>query len=381
MGGKIGNFDKAIASLMGTIVGVGIFGLPYAISRSGFLIGIFWFIVLGSAVLAINLLYGAVVYSTKGDHRLVGFVEKYLGKTAKKLATVSVIFGLYGALLAYIIIGGEFLNSIFTNIFGGTPFIYSIIFFAVIAIFIYIGIKTIARVEVIMVAVLIFIVAVFLMIGLNQVDAKNLTYIHLQNVFIPYGVILFAMGGLSAIPILKDILKNQKKKMKKSIIIGTVVPIAIMLLFSFVIVGVTGISTSEESIKGLSNMLGMRVVILGSLLGLLSVSTSFMVLGVNLKETLIYDYKVNEFVAWVLAVFVPFAIFLSGSRSFINVIGFTGAVMGGINALLVLLIYLSFRKKKKKLPAGYSLKIPNAVVYILMALFFVGLVFEILSLI
>ncbi len=380
MEGKTKTFDKAVASLIGTIIGVGIFGLPYAISRAGFFIGVFWFIILGLAVMAINLVYGCIASNTPGRHRLVGFVRTYLGGKARIIATVSVVLGMYAALLAYIIIGGEFLNTILGEIIGGSPFLYSLIFFSIMAILVYGGLKAISKVEIIMVGVLIFIVGVIFVVGSLYIKPANLSYVHWHNFFVPYGVLLFAMGGLSAIPEMRDILGRQKKSLKKAIIFGTAIPILVMFFFALIIVGTTGLSTSEESIAGLAGIMGERVVVLGSLLGLLSVSTSFLILGVNLKEMFMYDYKLNKLVAWVLSVVIPFAVFLSGSRSFISVIGFSGSVMGGINGILVLLMYLAF-VKKAKMSSSYSLNIPKIIIYILIMIFLAGMGYEISSLI
>ena len=102
-------FFCAIAVLIGTIVGAGTFGLPYVFARAGFSAGIFYLLVLTFAVLAVHLIYGEIILRTSGSHRLVGYTDKYLGKRAKILATVVALVEYYGALLAYTILGGEFL--------------------------------------------------------------------------------------------------------------------------------------------------------------------------------------------------------------------------------------------------------------------------------
>ncbi len=70
---------KAIATLIGTIIGAGVLGLPYVISQAGFNLGLILILIIGLAVLYMNLFYGEVVLRTKTAHQLAGYAEKYLG--------------------------------------------------------------------------------------------------------------------------------------------------------------------------------------------------------------------------------------------------------------------------------------------------------------
>ena len=72
--------------LVGMIIGVGIFGVPYVLSRAGLVPGIFYFIVLGAAIILVHLFYGEAVLRTNGRHRLVGYAEKYLGMWGRRAA-------------------------------------------------------------------------------------------------------------------------------------------------------------------------------------------------------------------------------------------------------------------------------------------------------
>ena len=52
---------SSIAILIGTIIGAGIFGIPYAISKVGFGIGVIYLLVLGAVILVVTLAFGEVV--------------------------------------------------------------------------------------------------------------------------------------------------------------------------------------------------------------------------------------------------------------------------------------------------------------------------------
>ncbi len=370
------NFFYATAVLIGTIVGAGVFSIPFVAAQSGFLIGAVFLVVLTGVSLLIHLIYGEIVCRTKEKHRLVGYAEHYLGKKGKAVITFSVLFGLYGSLLVYIIISGEFLSAIFSPLFGGAPFVYSLIFFAVGALAVFMGLALIERLELVMALFLILVIFLIFFSGLPQLDISNLETINLKHFFLPYGVILWALAGGAAIPEIKEIIKLDGKRYKKVIIWGTIIPAVLYFLFMFMVVGVTGPATSTEAIKGLANFLGRGIIILGAIFGALAAISSFFILGLCLKKVFWYDYKINKHLSWFLVCSVPLIAFLLGLREFIPIIGFLGVVLGAIEGTALVLIYKKAKKLGNREPE-YSLKIPKIITYALIGVFILGLVYQI----
>ena len=370
------NFFYATAILIGTIVGAGMFGIPYVVAQSGFLVGAIFLLVLTAVSLLIHLIYGEIVCRTQEKHRLVGYAGYYLGKKGKIIITFSLLFGLYGALLVYIIISGEFLSAIFSPLIGGSAFIYSLIFLAIGALAILRGLILIKRLELIMALFLILVVFLIFFTGLPHLDMSNLKSIDLKYFFLPYGVILWALAGSSAIPEIKEVLKTDGKKYKKIIILGTVIPAILYFLFMFVVIGVAGVNTTPEAIQGLVGSLGKEVAILGAIFGTLAAITSFFIMGLCLKKVFWYDYKINKTLSWFLVCLIPLAGFLLGLRQFIPIIGFLGVVLGAIDGTILVLIYKKAKKFGNKKPE-YSLKIPSVITYALIGIFVLGLIYQI----
>ncbi len=371
------NFFYATATLIGTIVGAGMFGIPYVVAQSGFLIGAIFLFVLTIITLLIHLIWGEIVCRTKEKHRLVGYAEKYLGKQGKIIVTLSTLFGLFGAMLVYLIISGEFLFTIFSPILGGTPFIYSLVFYAFGAIIIFEGLKLIKKLEFFIAPFLILIVILIFALGLKHVEISNLTTINLKYFFLPYGVILWALAGGSAVPEIKAILGANEKYYKKTILIGTIIPAILYGLFAFTIVGISGTNTSSEAINGLAGYFGKGIIILGAVFGILAVVTSFVVLGYYLKKVFQYDYKRSKTLSWFLTCSIPLIAFLIGLRSIIPIIAFLGVILGAIEGTAVILIYKKAKKIGDQEPE-YSLKIPNFIIYSLIGIFVLGLIYEII---
>lgn len=370
-------FLHAITMLIGMIIGVGIFGVPYAIEKVGFILGFFYILIIGLILLLVNLLYSEIVLRTEGKHRLVGYAAIYLGKQGRKITSLAQILAFYGALIAYIIVGGQFLQIILLPIFGGSLLTYQTIFFICVSLAVLIGLRLVALVEFFMTLLLLVVVAIIFFAGLPYVWYPNLYVMNLKNIFFPYGVTLFALGGAAAIPAMRELLRGQEKKFKKAITIGTIIPVVITILFTFVVIGVSGEHTTPEAINGLAGPLGQIVIFLGAIFGFLAIATSFLVLGLNLRDIFNLDYQFGRILSWLLACVVPFLIFLWSRPTFIGVISFTGAVLGGLEGILITLIWLKARKIGQRVPE-YSLRISNFIICLLIMIFVLGIIYKLI---
>lgn len=369
-------FLAAVSTMIGAIVGVGIFGLPYVISQAGFFVGFFELLALSAVILALHLLYGEIILRTKEPHRLIGYAEKYLGAGAKRLVMFTVIFGTYGGLLAYLIVGGDFAAKLLQPFFGGSVFFYSLLFYFAMSLMILTKIKTVGRIEMIMTAALLLVMAVIIGFGLNEINFQNLAAVNFGQSFLPYGVILFAMAGSAAVPIVRDLMAGEEAKIKKTLIWGTLIPSVLYALFIFTVIGVSGANTTKETLAGLSLYFGPSIILLGRIFGLLAIATSFLIFGEYLEETLNYDLKLNKTLSYLIVVSVPLIAFLAGMRNFIDTIGLVGAVAGGVEGILLIMM-VSKAKKLGNRPPEYSLNLPKFMSYGIIGLLGLGILYEI----
>jgi len=374
-------FLLAAAVLMATIVGVGMFGLPYAGAQSGFLIAAVFLILLTMIMTLLHLFYGEIVSRTREKHRLVGYADYYLGKKWRNLVTVSTIVGFFGSLLAYIIVGGNFLHLIFSPIINSSSIVFNLIFFVIGAVAVYFGLRLISGLDFLMGFFLILIVFLFLYLGFNQINIDNLKTFNWSNIFIPYGIILYSLAGMAAIPEIREIFsENNRKFYKRTIIVGTVIPAILYLVFMGTVIGLTGLNTSDEAIKGLSVLLGEKVVFMGALFGFLATITSFFIIGLYLKETFWYDLKINKNLAWFLTCFVPLVLLGLGIHNFITIIILLGALMGAIEGTAVVLIYKKAKKLGNQSP-DYNLQETAILRYIMILVFVLGFIYTVVQII
>ena len=362
----------AISTLSGTIIGVGLFALPYVTLKVGFWVILGYFLVLGTLVILIHSFFGELALKTPDFKRLPGFAKIYLGNWGQIAAYVSTILGIFGAILAYLIIGGEFLTELLSPIFGGNSLIYTLFYFVVGVALIFFGIRAIAKVEFWgLVGFFIILILIFLR-GRYLINMENLFpqisnfKFQISNFFLPYGIILFSLWGAALIPEVEEMLEGEKKALKWIIPVAILIPIIIYLFFIYLILGITGPETTDSALTGLRNVLGDGIVSLALLLGLLTTFTSFIALGLTLKKVFWYDLKMGKNLAWAITCFIPLFLFLIGIKQFIPVISFIGAVMLGLDGILILLMYQKIKSGKKLL------------IYPLILIFLLGIFYEVI---
>lgn len=363
---------EAIATLVGTIIGAGILGIPYVFSRSGFWTGTAMLVIVGLAMLLMKLMFGEVTLRTQGKHQLSGYAEIYLGKLAKHMMSFVLIFSIYGALLAYFIGEGQALSAVF----GGPALLYSLIFYVIFAWLIFRGLNIIKRSELILSSAILLIIIIVAVFSWQHIAWDNLSGFDFQSMFYPYGVLLFACSGVVAIPQIRRVLLRREKLMSKAIWWGCIMPPIIYLIFAALVVGVTGDKTTQVATVGLGSALGPKMIYLGNLFAFFAMATSFLTLGLALKNVFRLDYKVKHVWAWLLSVSLPLVIFFLGAKNFINVINVVGALGVGLNGILYVFIYWVARKKGVRKPE-YKIPVGLGVVIgvFLMAVFVGGIIY------
>ena len=371
------NFLKAISVLVGTIIGAGIFSLPYAFAQAGYLVGLIYLFVIAVIFYLTYLCYAEVILRTEESLEMAGYVAKYLGKKGKIIITLSLVLGIYCALIAYIIGVGKFLHALISPFLGGKEFIYSIFFWLVASGIIFKGIRTMAALELVLTAGLIFVVIFIFYLTYPYLDLANLKGINFKNLFFPYGPVLFALGGASALPTMRKILDKEVNFFKKSILMGLAIPVFVYLIFSFSIVGVTGKNTSEEGIIGLSQIVDSKILLIGSIFGIFTMATSFLALGYVLQELFYKDYQIPHLGAWILSTFIPLILFILGLRNFIQVISFSGGILSGLQGMLLIESFYQAKIKGNRKPE-LSFNLPRPLSYFIYLIYFLGIFYQII---
>ncbi|MEK7650130.1 MAG: aromatic amino acid transport family protein [Patescibacteria group bacterium] len=326
---------KAVGLLAGMIIGAGMFALPYTIVKAGIGWSLFHTVIVLILVTLTHALYAGVILKDKRHARLPGYARQYLGEGGFWITLISRLLAYWGFLLAYGIIIGDFL----AHILPFSEMALAISFFVIISPLILFRLSRIGSINFILTLPEVFLPIIFFFIWWPQFDFSAVPFGGNGDWFLPYGIFLFALSGASVIPEVIDTLgASAHKKIFPVIVVSGVIAILIYAAFSITIIGLANGLPPHDSLSVLASSIGERAFIIGTLLGLLAVITSYIALGLELRYTFEYDLGRSSRIAWMLTAFVPLVIYLAGVRSFILLIDIIGAVGVGIEGTIIALL-------------------------------------------
>jgi amino acid permease len=366
---------EAIATITGTTIGAGFLGIPYVVSKSGFVVGLIHLVLLAVMIILTNLCLSEVMLRTKGMHQIPGYAKLYLGRAAKVITIFAVLFGIYSALIAYFIGEGQVLSYVFTGSLEHSM-LFSFLFFIVFASIVFFGIKALEESETaVMFVVMAFMLAIAL-VFLPSAKLQNLSYVSKNPVdwFLPYGVILFAFLSFSALPEVRQEVIGREKVLKKAVVIGTLIPLALYILFTTAILGFAGKATPEIATIALGKI--------PSILAIFTMFTASIALGTAIKDMFHLDLKLKKAYAFLLATFLPFILYILivtfRLSDFVKTLDIGGAVSGGLTGIIIVLMLLKARKTRLKMFARkpeFKLKLPGFIYLLLLLIYLLGIIY------
>ncbi|MBR9679143.1 MAG: hypothetical protein GON13_02660 [Nanoarchaeota archaeon] len=348
-------------TIIALVVGAGMLGLPFVISQAGFWNGVFQIVFLGLMITVLNLFVGEVVLRTKGNHQLVVLAKRYLGVNAKRLMFWAFILSQYGALTAYLV----GINSVLVNVFGFYGHLISYLVIGAMFILLLFRLHVIARAESFLSLLLVGVILLLCMFIVPNSRFENFSIIS-STPFVGYGVILFGFMGFTIIPEVAREMNDDKKNLAKIIMFSYGVIIFLYVLFSYSFVGVFGSSVDSVATQSLTGGL----LFIGAFMTLLLFVTSFLAIGVVMKDMFMLDMKFKKRVPWFLTLAVPLFAWLVLQPGFIGILSVIGSFSGGVIGCMICLMVIKSREKSNRKPefvVGGSDFLPYLMMIILIA--------------
>ncbi|MFH1346683.1 MAG: aromatic amino acid transport family protein [Spirochaetota bacterium] len=372
--------------LAGAIIGAGIFALPFVFEKAGTLTGLAYLAVFSLVFILIHLMYADIIAktdlsdgvsaNTESKHYFSGYAKIYFGKFGFWLTVFSSVFGLFLTLIAYLALSASFLNLIFPDSFNGLSII---IFWLLGSVAIFLGIRKISFLElfitsgVILVSILVFI---FGIVDLEKII--SIPVFNFKNIFFPYGIILFSFAGRVAIPTVINYFKKTNQPVSgagKSIVLGTLIPALVYVLFVFGILGLSGV-VSEDAVSGLVGVASSFILALIGIFALVSLWDSYFIVGMDINNSLKYDLKFPKMLAGVAVIILPLLFYFFGLRRFLELASLIGGVFIAFEGALICLIWL--KSLKRKTERVFLKKLSPVFAYVLVLVFIGGLVYELI---
>ncbi len=381
MGGvEVKKFIGAVAIMAGTVIGVGVFGLPYVAAQAGF--GVVVAYLLWGTVTAVlaSLVFGELMYRSRHIHRVPGYVADYLGPRWGKLVFASATIGLLGGQLVYLLVGGHFLHQLLEPAVGGGEWAYVAAYAVAGSLIIYASGRVLAGSELLMLPVMLLTIGLIVAASSTLADWTRLIPMQPAKALLPYGVVMFSIWGISAVGETRDYLGARHARLLKPAVVASYAICAVAYLaFTASVLAATGPATTPDALGGLRQRLGTGVVAPFYLFGVLTTFTSYISIGQTIKKIFVYDAHWPAAGAWLLTATVPLALYAAGLTNFLLVMGLVGSVTLGVDSVALLAAY---RRSQRRAPARvlpYRLHLRPAVLTLVAVIFIGGIISAIIQ--
>ncbi len=332
---KTATTAEAVFLITGMTIGAGVLGLPYAIAQVGIIPGVLYILVLGGIILLLNLLIVEIALAVGNDAQLGGLAARYLRPWVAQFFNLTIIVRDCGVLLAYLVGEGVAIQAIL----GGKADWWSVIFWVVMSFLVAAGLERFKTVEKIISITVISLLGGISLAVFGRFDGANFLTINWHNWLLPYGIILFALHASAAVIEAHALIPRDPARLKKAVVLGTIIPVMVYIVFSVAVVGALGSATTELASVALGAMFGPMLSAAINILAILAMSTGFMGLATAFKETLVWDEHVGNTWALLLVLGVPLLLFLLGWRGFATILGVIGGLFISVEALILVRVY------------------------------------------
>ncbi len=378
---KDGSVLGGILLIAGSCIGAGMLALPVITGVAGFIPSLVMLFLAWIFMTATGLLLLEANLTLGHSLSLISIAEKTLGKPGKFLCWLLFIFLFYSLSIAYIAASGLILQTILADLFNifFPAWIGSLCFTLIFGIVIYIGTRQVDYLNRLLMVGLIVAYCLLVILGSRHIQLSYLAIKYWKYSFAALPVLVISFGFHNMIPSLAMYFKGDVARLRKTVVIGSFIPLLIYLVWEVVMLGIIPIQGRE----GLLNALDQGEVATGALRAVVGVSwintiaqafalfaiiTSFLAQSLSLVDFLADGLKMKKVglsrVTLILLTLVPpFAFAFAYPKIFIKALnyagGFSAVILFGVMPVLMVWI-LRYKRKvatPKMLPFGRLLLI------------------------
>ncbi len=335
---------EALAILIGTQIGAGVLGLPYAASQVGLIPAMF--ILFGiMALLLATALMSLKMSAEHGGAQISTLAHRLLGRGGGWTMYVSITIMSFGALLAYV----AGMGSVIASLFGISDTLGAILFWVFASVIIYMGLEASGKAELIMNYIMIALFVGVIAMLVPHAKLSNGLYMDMGGLFAMIGVSIFALGCHTVIP---DVYKGlgSYRKTRRVVILGFLIPTSIYAVFMLAFLFVYGKNTPQIATQGLGALYGYWGNVIGNVIPFVAITTSYIGIALAQQSNSIEYVRMKKPLAWAITVLPPIAVYLAGVTNFADVLAFAGST-GDLMAFIILptIMWVArWRKKSQK---------------------------------
>ncbi len=333
---------SASSLLAGTILGAGIFSLPYVVGKLGFLPGLFYFLAFGAVYAVLHLMFARLIVKEGPGHNFLHLTGKFFSRPFKIFADIVIIGETIFTLLVYLILVPAFMKLVFP---AGDIWIV-LAFWAAGSAFIFVKLGWLGWTEFLDVLCILAIVIAILLLGGLHFENIPLFASTGQSVpfawLLPFGPLFFALYGRSAITKMIEIhgaakAAGREFSMTKAVWWGTFIPVGLYIAFTAVVLAFNP-NVGPDTISSLSGLSPLLSAVL-ALAGFITLWTSYFMIGLNFKDILVQDLKWSRILSACAVIILPIAFYLAGLRNFLEAIGIAGGFFLALEGIFIVMMW------------------------------------------
>ena len=365
-----------ILLIVGTAIGGGMLALPIATAEAGFtnsliLLFLCWFIMTVSAflVLEVNLWLPA-------NTNIISMSRILLGRWGESIAWISYLLLFYSVLAAYMAGGGDFLSGLLLHLGVKIPSWASILLF--IAILSYIVYQGIHYVDYVNRGLMFSKLSIYVLLILFIIPSVSDTKLKDGNIlYLTSGatVMITSFTFANIIPSLRTYFKDDIPKLRKAILIGSLIPLFCYLFWNLCIMGVLpregnyGLinmlhskHSTSEFVMQLSNKLNNPLItFMARIFTSICLATSFLASGLSLSDFLADGLRTTKrgkggLIVYLATFLPPLTVVLFYPGAFIGALSYAGIYCAILFILLPSLMVWRGRYRKNPLAKGFRVK-------------------------
>jgi tyrosine-specific transport protein len=224
----------------GTTIGVGMLALPVATGEAGFIPSFFIYLLCWIFMLSTGLLLVEVNLSLPKATGFISMAEKILGPIGKQIFWAMYLFLFLTVMIAHVAGGGEIIAQIpnWPFPYWSSAFIYTLFFAPIV----YMGAKSVDRLNLFLISGVVLFYLGFVFVSMSSVKFELLKHANWTKSWLSIPVLFTAFTYQVIIPTLMTYLERDVKKIRKSIIYGSSIPLVIYLIWEFVILGIVPVN-------------------------------------------------------------------------------------------------------------------------------------------
>lgn len=237
--------------IAGTTVGAGMLGIPLVTGQAGFIPAILITVLAWAFMLCTGLLFlEASLWMPEGSN-ILSMSKRFLGSKGKWFAGSMFVFLYYCLMVAYFAAGAPLLMGFVESTIGisleGTfgYFLFAVLFMMIVAK----GVKSIDRVNIMLVVAMVIAYFLLLGVGSKQVSSSLLETSHFSKMFLSVPILFSAFGFHNVIPPLCTYLRKDRKSLQIAIFLGTSIPLIVYVLWQWLVIGSIPSEMIQETLE------------------------------------------------------------------------------------------------------------------------------------